>query len=152
MFKYLGKNKKVSMAANYANNIVFNNLFYIEINGCKFHNSTASSVEISNMYRRHMSDKIDIKIYKKWWKIFSSEVAYFSKKTPNTINLNYYYIKNRSVYSVVGSICHEACHLVDNKEVKFRFSHSKHNHSLRKNTAPYKIGEIAKNMATRLFS
>ena len=114
MFTYNGRIEKVTLATTQANSIIFNTEFHQDIIREKpFHDSNITNAKLVKLINKHKIEDVEVRVYKKWWKRFSSELAYFSANDPFTLNINYYKLKGRSAHSVVGSIIHEWVHAID---------------------------------------
>lgn len=91
---------------------------------------------------------------------WSKAYAMFNPANPfvislSTRKLNRSRIKRYNVASLVGSIFHELVHLVDNQYPHYSFGHGKginaNSPTGKENTAPYKMGKMAKEFYLNKF-
>jgi len=93
-------------------------------------------------------EEITITTYRPWyWR--SKARARFQPSKPDTVQLssrrlNRYADEHENHASIGGSIVHEIVHLVDDKFEEFSFGHKGNTSNGKENTAPNKIGRMAK--------
>jgi len=151
MFSYKGKLKNVTVAVTQANAMLFDKMFYVELERLKaFDMSNATNKLIIQLINKHKMDDIHINVYKPWYR-WSKAIAYYSKKKPYVINLNYYKVKKMNKFSITGTLWHEFIHYVDGAYNDLRFGHGSNSRKGKSNTAPYRIGKEAKVYSTRMY-
>jgi hypothetical protein len=146
MFAYNGRNKKVILASHMSNLLMQNHMDFHGKVACfpQYDMTECDSADIlSFMKDRYMNQLQEIRV-KRFWNPWTSAVAAFNPKYPNRIILNSRRIGGRSADSIVGSIMHEFVHLVDNYYTSASFGHGDNYKDGKENTAPYKIGAMAK--------
>lgn len=152
MIFYKGSREDLTLATHFTNKLLVGRKgFYLEIrNNPQFDMTNVSNEFIANrLATEHKNGEFEVMTYRPWWR-WSKAIAMFKRSTPNVIYLNKYRLK-RPIESIVGSICHEFVHLVDNKD-EVRYGHGSNNPTGKENTAPYKIGRIGKNLARKYFA
>lgn len=151
MFIYNGSIKRVKEAVEIANKLMQGEKgFLTNIRYYEYDMANVSADKIRHfMINIHKKYEIEI-VVRRTWNPFSRAIAWFNKKTPLKFYLNKCKLK-RSKHSIVGSILHEFCHLVDNQYTDYYFGHGSNNRSGKENTAPYKIGYIAKNISEAYY-
>tara|TARA_R110000744_G_C19261841_1_gene551456 strand:+ start:159 stop:593 length:435 start_codon:yes stop_codon:yes gene_type:complete len=140
--KYLGKNSKLKDAVNTANQILENPEFYSRIREkVDFDNTILSAIEVAKRIE-NFNTSVEIKT---WWNPFGSANA--KTGNSNAISINTAKLK-RTKKSIVNTLIHEYIHAVDyGNDGKLEFTHvDNENNGEEDNTAPWAIGEIAKNM------
>jgi len=151
MFIYNGSIKRVKEAVDIANGLMNNEggfLTNIRYHEFDMSNLSADKIRIFmvNVHKKH-----EIKVVvKRSWNPFSRAIAWFNRRHPLRFYLNRWRI-NRSKHSIVGSLIHEFVHVVDNQYPDYSFGHGSNNRQGKQNTAPYKLGYIAKNISEAYF-
>jgi len=145
MLIYKGRNKVVIEAVGISNNMLKNkkglltSIRHIKV----FDNATCDGTTIANaMVKVGVKYTVEV-VTRRSYNPFSKMVASFSRKKPLQIKLNGWKLR-RSKHSIVGSICHEYTHLVDNQYSHLSFGHGTNSSHGKGNTAPYKIGYMSK--------
>jgi len=146
MFKVSGKykNEKVEAAINIANSDVFKQVLVKKLREVSSYDMTDAKPDYIHrkLWALLNNENVNVIIYyprNRW----SKALAYFTSSKPNDININGYML-NRSVNSIVGTFYHEVTHLVDNRDMIYDYGHADNSSNGKGETAPYKIGTLAK--------
>jgi len=145
MFLTKSRNKKVLMAVDMANLLMQNHMGFLKrLESLEQFDMTECDNEdiVSFMKDRYLNSIQEVKT-KRYWNPFSKAIASYNPKYPNTITLNSRRL-GRTVDSIVGTILHEAVHLTDHYYQSVSFGHGDNSPIGKENTAPFKIGEVAK--------
>lgn len=152
MFMYRGRNKRVRMATSFANQLMQNHAKFFDVikNAEQFMDTEVANEDILLfMQDRFMNCIQEIKVSRRY-NPFGSAIASFNPRRPNEIRLNAWKLK-RSADSICGSLCHEFVHLTDFFYKTASFGHAYQDHPGRELTAPYRIGELAKQHCIKYF-
>jgi len=109
-----------------------------------FDMSNAYPNEIAEEFAFFFDEKPFPLIIKKKWYWRRKVKGWYKNGTTFYINSNG--LKNRSIPSLVGTIAHEATHVID-RYSEYSFSHGSNNSVGKMNTAPYWIGRLGKKLA-----
>ena len=145
MLIYKGNNKTVLEATGISNNMLKNKKGLLtSVRHIKeFDDANCSGTDIANaMVKISVKYTVEV-IVARSYNPFSRMIASFSRKKPLQIKLNGWKLR-RSKHSIVGSICHEYVHLVDNQYSHLSFGHGSNSSHGKGNSAPYKIGYMSK--------
>jgi len=142
---YNGKNSKVLDCVEFINDLLKTDSFYDSID--KFHSFTHTEYEPRDIAQLMKNDEnqIIVKLYKSknpWTKAN----AYVSPKYKNTLFLNTRKLW-RNEEDMINTIVHECVHVVDFSENgKIDFGHGDNYSKGKDNSAPYWIGNLAKDI------
>jgi len=145
MLVYKGKDEKIAESTRIANDLLKNkkglltSIRHIKV----FDGANCTGSDIANAIIKINIKYTVIIVAKRPWNPFTRMVASFNPSKPLEIRLNACKLK-RSKHSIVGSINHEFCHLVDNQYSHLSFGHGSNSDHGKGNTAPYKIGYMSK--------
>jgi hypothetical protein len=138
-FIHKGSNYILNNAVIKANKVINGNELYEELKGVEFHKSTLKGDVVMSLFSNN-NYQIIVKEYRTCFP-WSSVLGYFSPKRPWSININTRKL-NRSIDEIVGTLVHEAVHVVDYWH-DGQFGHAAKWNSKRHLTAPYMIGNVA---------
>lgn len=139
MFKYEGNIVQIVEAVKVANDVEVQKKLTRAIEGETFDMSTASSAYLAKeCINFTLTREIYVKTYRKR---FSRAIAYFSPSRPNDINLNTAKL-NRTKGSIVGTLYHEAAHMLDHADELHSYGHGSNSPNGKQNTFPYKVGAL----------
>tara|TARA_R110002096_G_scaffold225047_1_gene414332 strand:- start:684 stop:1157 length:474 start_codon:yes stop_codon:yes gene_type:complete len=144
------KDKRIIDAVKAAN-IIFRDSEFLQLIGNHegFDMSTTPSAQIAFYLETTLElDCIEVKLFRPKWP-WSKVYAMFKSREPRSIYLSSRRLNRDedafgNMCSIVGSIAHEYVHLVDNRLSKHSFGHGNNDSRGKGNTAPYRIGELAK--------
>lgn len=153
MFVLDGKNtnSKVREAIKIANNSTYKRNLTVKLSNVDSYDMTDAKPDYikRKVFAVLNNNKIYVVIYypvNRW----SKAIAYYSSSKPYNINLNGYKL-NRSVNSIIGTLYHELTHLADNFDVVYDYGHADNSPNGKQDTAPYKIGNIAKEVSYSFY-
>jgi len=145
MLVYKGNNEKIIEAVRISNDLLKNKKGLLtSVRHIKeFDDANCSGVDIANaIIKINVKYTVNI-VAKRPWNPFTKMVAVFNKKYPLLITLNACKLK-RDKHSIVSTLVHEYCHVVDNQYSHISFGHGSNSRTGKSNTAPYKISYMAK--------
>lgn len=142
------KNKKVIKAAKDVAFLLEDERFYYAIRDAKFKGTESSSKDIVKYIKAVLNlEDVVVTTYCKWW---ANELAVYKSRYPNRVGINACKLR-RSHESICGSIVHEIVHLVDEFIEDAEFGHSHRATAGRKETVPYLVGKIAKEIIKEYY-
>lgn len=146
MLQYKGKNTKVIKAVGDANKLLNGDKgFYASVvNNKPYDMSNVTNKKLAwLMKKHHVESNVNVVLYC-YWNPFSKMKAVFKPSKPDNIYIVKKYAKNASTHSLVGTLIHEFIHAVDHKYIEYTFGHGNNSRVGKENTAPYRIGTMAK--------
>lgn len=142
---YNGKNIKVLNCIEFINDLLNEDIFYSSIKSFKSFTYTEYDPQDIAQLIKNDENQIIVKLYKSknpWTKAN----AYVSPKHKNTLFLNIRKLW-RNKEDIINTIVHECVHVVDFSENgKIDFGHGDNYSEGKDNSAPYWIGNLAKDM------
>ncbi len=142
---YKGKKTVLSKAVKEANRLLNDSTFYKNIRSVSSFDSTNYSVAQISREIQTFQGEIQIRSY--WNPLGTANAKTLEKISVNTSKLNRYKDPLKNHKDVVNTLIHEYVHAVDyHLDGTFNYSHD-FNSEGQENTAPWKIGSIAEDMA-----
>jgi hypothetical protein len=130
-------------ATQKADSVINDERFWFAMHASFLGNFKDSNADVSTIRNIFTGSSIEASIctYRPW-NPFKNELAMFDLRRPFDINLNVWKIK-RTEASLVGSIIHEAIHLLDLDQKNYYFGHPFRGYRVDAH-APYVFGSVAK--------